>query len=442
MSMGAEIICVGTELLLGEVLNRNAQFLSQELAQLGIPHYHQTVVGDNPVRIKKAVAIACERARILIFTGGLGPTPDDLTTETLADFFDVPLVEHPEIMADITEKFAQRGRTPSASNYKQSLLPEGASVLPNPLGSAPGMIWEPRPGLTLLTFPGVPREMQQMWQETAVPYLRHQGWGQVTIYSRVLRFWGVPESVVAEKVAHLFELDNPTVAPYAGKGEVRLRISTSASSAAVAQAQIAPVEAEIRQIWGDHCYGADDDTLPAVVGQLLQAQGATLAVAESCTGGGLGQLLTQVPGSSSYFWGGVITYDNQVKTRLLGVAPAVLATEGAVSATVAEQMATGVRSQLGTTWALSITGIAGPGGGTAEKPVGLVYIGLAGPSDWVQSWRCQFSPLQGREGIRYFSACTALNYLRQQLLNPNSPQAGDLDASQGGLEGSGKDMLG
>lgn len=417
MSMGAEIICVGTELLLGEVLNRNAQFLAQALAQLGIPHYYQTVVGDNPDRIKKAVAIACERARILIFTGGLGPTPDDLTTETLADFFDTPLVEHPEVMADITEKFAQRGRVPSPSNFKQSLLPEGAQVLPNPTGSAPGIIWEPYPGLSLLTFPGVPSEMQRMWQETAVPYLRSQGWGREVIFSRVLRFWGVPESVLAEKVAHLFELSNPTVAPYAGKGEARLRISAYASSAEVAQALIAPVEAEIRQIWGHQCYGIDEDTLPGVVGQLLQSQGATLAVAESCTGGGLGRLLTQVPGSSAYFWGGVIAYDNRVKVSLLNVSPQVLEAEGAVSATVAKQMAVGVRSQLGTTWALSITGIAGPEGGTADKPVGLVYIGLAGPSGLVKSWPCQFGTLRGREGVRDASAFSALDYLRQQLLN-------------------------
>ena len=170
MSMSAEIICVGTELLLGQILNTNVQFLAQELAQLGLPHYYQTVVGDNPIRLKKAVAIACERSRILIFTGGLGPTPDDLTTETLADFFDVPLVEHPEVLADMTQKFAERGRVMTANNRKQALLPEGAEVLPNPVGSAPGMIWQPRTGLLILTFPGVPSEMRAMWQATAVPY--------------------------------------------------------------------------------------------------------------------------------------------------------------------------------------------------------------------------------------------------------------------------------
>ncbi|HEY9657344.1 MAG TPA: CinA family nicotinamide mononucleotide deamidase-related protein, partial [Allocoleopsis sp.] len=226
----AEIISVGTELLLGEILNTNAQFLAQQFAQLGIPHYYQTVVGDNPLRLQKAVAIACERSRLLVFTGGLGPTPDDLTTETLAEFFGVPLVEHSEILEDIAQKYARRGRPMTPSNRKQALLPKGAQILTNPTGSAPGMIWQPRAGLTLLTFPGVPSEMQEMWQQTAVPYLHSQGWGKEMIYSRTLRFWGIAESALAEKVGALLELDNPTVAPYAGKGEVRLRISAKAPS--------------------------------------------------------------------------------------------------------------------------------------------------------------------------------------------------------------------
>ncbi len=197
-TMSAEIICVGTELLLGEILNSNAQFLAQQLANLGIPHYYQTVVGDNPTRIKKVLAIACDRARLLIFTGGLGPTPDDLTTETLADFFQAPLEERPEIIADLERKYAHRGGF-SPSNRKQALLPVGAQILPNPIGSAPGMIWQPRTGLIILTFPGVPAEMKQMWQETAVPFLRSQGWGKEVIYSRVLRFWGIPESCWRKK---------------------------------------------------------------------------------------------------------------------------------------------------------------------------------------------------------------------------------------------------
>ena len=415
MNRSAEVICVGTELLLGEVLNSNAQFLGQELARLGIPHFHQTVVGDNPTRIKRAIAMACQRANLLIFTGGLGPTPDDLTTETLADFFQAPLIEHPEILEDIARKFAQRNHDPSPSNDKQALLPESAAILPNPIGSAPGMIWQPRPELTVLTFPGVPKEFHLMWQETAVPYLLDHGWVTAQIYNRVLRFWGIPESTLADKVAPLLSLTNPTVAPYASRGQARLRISTRTSSADIAHQVIAPVEQQIRQLCGLHCYGADEDTLESVVGDLLKQKGQTLAVAESCTGGGLGQRLTRISGSSDYFLGGVISYANSVKQGLLKVDPEVLNQHGAVSAIVAEQMATGVRSQLNSTWGISITGIAGPKGGTPTKPVGLVYIGLAGP-DGTQSFECIISPLRGRDWVRHMSASSALDFLRRQLL--------------------------
>ncbi|MFB2897295.1 competence/damage-inducible protein A [Aerosakkonemataceae cyanobacterium BLCC-F50] len=417
--MAAEIICVGTELLLGDILNTNAQFLAQQLADLGIPHYYQTVVGDNPERLKQVIAIASDRSQILIFTGGLGPTPDDLTTETIADFFGSPLEEKPEIIADITQKYARRGREMTPSNRKQALIPQGADILPNRLGTAPGMIWQPRPHLTIFTFPGVPLEMHQMWQETAVPFLKSQGWGKEIIYSRHLRFWGIAESALAEKVYHLLNLPNPTVAPYASKGEVKLRVSAKAASAQEADRLIQPVEAEIRQIAGLNYFGADDDSLASVVGELLQAKGETLSVAESCTGGGLGSMLTNIPGSSAYFMGGVISYDNQVKTSLLGVSPEDLAQVGAVSDIVAKQMAVGVRDRLNTTWGLSITGIAGPGGGTETKPVGLVYIGLAGSNGFVQSFEHRFNSLQDRALIRHISACTAIDRLRRQLLSTN-----------------------
>lgn len=417
--MAAEIICVGTELLLGDILNTNAQFLAQQLADLGIPHYYQTVVGDNPERLKQVIAIASNRSQILIFTGGLGPTPDDLTTETIAQFFGSPLEEKPEIIADISQKYARRGREMTPSNRKQALIPQGADILPNRLGTAPGMIWQPRPNLTIFTFPGVPLEMRQMWQETAVPFLKSQGWGKEIIYSRTLRFWGIAESALAEKVNHLLNLSNPTVAPYASKGEVKLRVSAKAASPQEADRLIQPVEAEIRQIAGLNYFGADDDSLASVVGQLLQKRAETLAVAESCTGGGLGSLLTSVSGSSAYFMGGVISYDNQVKISLLDVSPEDLVQEGAVSATVAKQMAVGVRSRLGTTWGISITGIAGPNGGTETKPVGLVYIGLAGPNNFVQSFEHRLNSLQDRTLIRHISACTALDHLRRQILSTN-----------------------
>jgi nicotinamide-nucleotide amidase len=413
--MSAELICIGTELLLGEILNANAQYLAQELASLGIPHYYQTVVGDNVARIHQVLEVACGRSQILLFTGGLGPTPDDLTTEAIAQFFDKPLVEKPEILEDIRQKFSRRGRQMSPSNRKQALIPEGAEILPNPTGSAPGMIWQPRPDLTILTFPGVPKEMHVMWRETAVPYLRGLGWGSQTIYSRTLRFWGIPESTMAEKVAPLLNLENPTVAPYAGNGEARLRVSAKAATEAAALSFIDPVAQQIRETIGADYYGTDDDTLASVTGKLLQAAGQTVSVAESCTGGGLGHLFTATPGSSAYFWGGVTSYDNQVKINLLGVNPDDLVHQGAVSAIVAEQMAAGVRDRLHTDWGLSITGVAGPDGGSEEKPVGLVYIGVAS-AQGVESFRYLFGAFRDRQFIRYLSACTAIDLLRRKLM--------------------------
>jgi nicotinamide-nucleotide amidase len=422
--MSAEIICVGTELLLGDILNTNAQFLAQQLASLGIPHYYQTVVGDNPVRLKQAIAIAIERnllpnsTAVLIFTGGLGPTLDDLTHETIADFFSTPLVEHPEILEDIARKYAQRGREMTPSNRKQALIPSGAKILPNPIGTAPGIVWQPRPNLAILTFPGVPSEMHRMWQETAVPYLKSLGFGREIIYSRTLKFWGIAESALAENVSAFLKLPNPTVAPYAAKGEVKLRVSAKASSATAAEQLIAPVEQQLQQIAGLNYFGADDETLASVVGKLLIAAGETLSVAESCTGGALGQMLTSVAGSSRYFMGGIISYDNSIKISLLGVNPQDLVQQGAVSAVVAEQMADGVRKRLSTTWGLSITGIAGPDGGTPAKPVGLVYIGLAGANGGVQSFEYRFGQGRERDLIRHFSTCNALDLLRRKLLAP------------------------
>ncbi len=390
--------------------------MAKELAALGIAHYYQTVVGDNPARIQQAVTIAQERSQLILFTGGLGPTPDDLTIETLADLFGAPLVEHPALVTDIEAKFTARGRAMPPSNRKQALLPEGAMVLPNPQGTAPGIIWSPRPRLTLMTFPGVPREMQAMWRETSVPYLYRQGWVTTTIVSRMLRFWGISESALAERVAPYLSQGNPTVAPYASKGEAKLRISVRADSRASALAQIEPVEAGIRALVGADCYGADDDSLASVIGRLLLGRQQTLAVAESCTGGGLGQLLTEIAGSSAYFQGGVISYDNRVKVNLLKVDAAALEEHGAVSAIVAEQMALGAKAMLQTDWALSITGIAGPGGGTPTKPVGLVYIGLATPSGEVISYRHEFSGYRGRDWVRQLSALSALDALRRNLL--------------------------
>ena len=427
--MSAEVICIGTELLLGDILNTNCQFLAQELAALGIPHYYQTVVGDNVERIHGVLKTAISRSSLLIFTGGLGPTPDDLTTETIASFFQTPLEEKPELIADIEAKFASVGRVMTPSNRKQALIPQGAAVLPNPLGTAPGMIWDvPMTKLSLnrqnqdsntvkiLTFPGVPAEMKRMWRDTAVPFLKSQGWGSNIIHSEMLRFRGISESALAEKVGPVFELTNPTVAPYASKGEVRLRVSANAKSVDSAKDIIEPVAKKIKAIAGQDYFGSDDDSLAKVTGKLLSEQNLTLAVAESCTGGALGALLTEIPGSSHYFKGGVIAYDNAVKVSLLNVSSQDLEQFGAVSESVAQQMAKGIKEVLRVDYGLSITGIAGPQGGTAAKPVGLVHIGIASPKGEVASFKLNFGSRRERQLIRDLSSYQALDILRRQLL--------------------------
>lgn len=413
--MNAEVICIGTELLLGDILNTNCQYLAQELANLGIPHYYQTVVGDNVKRIHQVLDIAIARSSILIFTGGLGPTPDDLTTETIASFFNTPLVEDAAIIEDIETKFGGLGRVMFPSNRKQALIPQGAMTLPNPTGTAPGIIWQPKPNLTIMTFPGVPSEMKRMWRDTAVPFLKSQGWGKDTIYSEMMRFRGIGESALAEKVAHLFDRENPTVAPYAGKGEVRLRIAAKAANQTEAEVMIKPVATEIKKIAGLDYFGSNQDTLASVVGKLLQSAGQTLSVAESCTGGGLGAMLTEIPGSSSYFLGGIIAYANHVKQSLLNVDRQDLEKYGAVSEPVARQMALGVKQRLQTDYGIGITGIAGPGGDTETKPVGLVYIGLATPETTIAR-EYRFGKQRGRELIRYLSSCSALDLLRRSMI--------------------------
>jgi len=416
MNVGAEILCIGTELLLGEILNSNAQYLAQQLALLGVPHFYQTVVGDNPDRIHQALEIAASRSNLIITTGGLGPTPDDLTTEAIANYFDTPLEERPEIWERIQQMFAQTGRTLTINNRKQALLPKGAEILANPVGTAPGMIWEPQPNLLILTFPGVPSELYPMWEQTAAPLLQARNYGQGTFHSKVLLYWGIAESTLATKVNHLFDFQNPTVAPYANYGQARLRITARANTQEEAIALIAPIEAEIRELTGEFCYGTDEDTLATVVGKLLQAQGQTLSVAESCTGGGLGEALTEVSGSSKYFLGGVISYSNEVKANLLNVDRQILDQYGAVSAIVAEQMAMGIKIKLKSDWGISITGIAGPTGGTETKPVGLVYVGIADPVGNVEAIELRFSPSRDRNWLRNATVMSALDLLRKRFV--------------------------
>ena len=412
--MSAEVLCIGTELLLGNITNGNARWLAEQLAALGIAHHRQEVVGDNRERLIAAVRAAAGRCRVLITTGGLGPTPDDLTTEAIAAAFGTPLVEHAAIWDDIQAKLRARGRPIAASNRKQALLPVGAEVLPNPTGTAPGMIWSPQPGFTVLTFPGVPSELHAMWQGTAGPWLRQAGLAPGIFASRLLRFWGVGESNLAEQMADLLAGSNPTVAPYAGAGEVKLRLTARASDQVAAQALLAPVEATIRARTGSLCYGCDDDSLASVVLAALRQRGQTLAVAESCTGGGLGAALAAVPGASDVFLGGVIAYANSVKQQLLGVPAGTLAAHGAVSDPVALAMAEGACRVTGADWGIAVTGVAGPGGGSADKPVGLVHIAIAGPAG-SSSAAVRFGATRGRSWIQTLTAGEALNRLRLAL---------------------------
>ena len=412
---GVEILCIGTELLLGNIVNGNARWLSEQLAALGLPHFRQTVVGDNRQRlIEEVQAISC-RSRVLITTGGLGPTPDDLTTEAIAAAFTTPLVERPEVWADITAKARSRGREAGAETRRQALLPHGADVLPNRTGTAPGMIWSPKEGFTVLTFPGVPSEMRAMWQATAVPWFQQSGLSRGVFSSRLLRFWGIGESRLAEQLHDQLDRINPTVAPYAGRGEVKLRITAHAAAESEALRLLNDTEAELRQRTGTLCFGTDDQSLASVVLERLRQRKQTLAVAESCTGGGLGAELTAVPGSSDVLLGGVIAYSNALKQNLLGVSLQLLDQFGAVSDPVAQSMAEGVRRLTGSDWSMAVTGIAGPGGGTDEKPVGLVYIAVAGP-DGCFSQPIRLGETRGRNWVRTVSVGEALNRLRLRLM--------------------------
>ena len=412
---GVEILCVGTELLLGDILNGNARWIAQKLADLGLPHFRQTVVGDNTDRLVAAVREAAGRCRILVTTGGLGPTPDDLTTAALAAAFNTPLEERPELWQEIEAKLSAGGRAVAASNRSQAFLPMGADVLPNSLGSAPGMIWSPRPDFTILTFPGVPSEMRSMWVETAEPWFRLNGGASSAFVSRRLHFTGIGESDLAEQVGDLLESANPTVAPYAALGDVTLRLTASGSSPGQAEALLHPMEEQLLKRTGRLCYGRDDDTLAGVVLRLLGTAGQTLAVAESCTGGALGAALTAVPGSSAAFAGGVIAYSNAVKQQLLGVPASLIDQHGAVSEPVAKAMAEGLRSRIHCDWGIAISGVAGPGGGTVDKPVGMVCFALVGP-EGCDTWVQRFGERRGRSAVQQLSVIRALDRLRLRLL--------------------------
>src|SRR5215213_8468792 len=330
----AEILTIGTEILLGDLLDTNAAWISGRLAALGVSIYRHTTVGDNKKRITAALEEAVSRADLVITTGGLGPSSDDLTNACLGEAAGREMVEYPEARRHVDEMFKRFGRTPTQSNYKQALFPEGSELIPNPAGTAMGAMLE-LDGALVATFPGVPGEMKRMFEETLEPLIKERSEG--SILSRTLWFTGIGESTLAEKVQDLLDASDPTVAPLAGQGKVRLRVTARAA------------------------------TLEGAVGRLLTEKGATLALAESCTGGLLAKRLTDGAGSSAYFVEGVVTYSNDAKERLLGVPHEMLVEHGAVSEPVARAMAEGARELAGTDYGLSVTGVAGPDGGTEEK---------------------------------------------------------------------------
>lgn len=373
--MTAEIIAVGTELLLGNIANTDARDLSQELGELGINVYFHTTVGDNPQRLAEAVAIARSRADILITTGGLGPTYDDLTKQTVAACFCKKLVRHEESWTRIQAWFTNAGRAMPPNNERQAWLPEGCDVFHNPQGTAPGCAFEVE-GTHVIMLPGPPNECLSMFSVCAKPYLQRLS-GQCLV-SRRIRVFGLGESMVEDKLRHLMEKQkNPTVAPYAKQGEVMLRVTARAPSPDAAFALTEPVVTQITGVLGDVVYGVDVSSLEGCVAELLTRRKLTLALAESCTGGLLSKRLTDIPGASGFYRGGVCAYTMAAKTALLGVPADLLDAHGAVSDPTARAMAEGVLSRLDADLALGVTGLAGPDGDGSDNPVGTVYIALA-----------------------------------------------------------------
>ncbi|MBE7035080.1 MAG: competence/damage-inducible protein A [Ruminococcaceae bacterium] len=368
--MKAEIVAVGTEILVGDIVNTNAQFLSRELFALGIDMYYQTVAGDNPSRLSEAIRLAFSRADLVIFSGGLGPTDDDLTKETVAAFFDVPLLFHEEIFAEI--KSYLKGPCPE-SNKKQAMIPQGAIVLHNSRGTAPGVILEAQGKIAVL-LPGPPRELLPMFTEQVVPYLRSKS--DASMYARTLRLFGIGEARLGEELSDLMENANPSLAPYAKDNEVTLRIAAKAGTEQEAKALIHDMEQKVMKRVGAFVYGYDEQDMKTTVAGLLMEKQLTIACAESCTAGLLTAALGSVPGVSAVLSESVVTYSNEAKMKYLGVSEKTLAAHGAVSEETAAEMACGIRKAAGADIGVSVTGIAGPDGGTAEKPVGLVYVGV------------------------------------------------------------------
>lgn len=409
--MNAEILSVGTELLMGQIVNSDAAYLSKGLNELGINVFYHTVVGDNPRRVKERLKEAFSRSDLILTTGGLGPTEDDLTKEMIAEFLGLAMVEHKPTTAKLNEFFCQIGRTMTPNNLKQAYFPEGSIILENPNGTAPGCLVE-KDGRTIVVLPGPPRELIPMFDDWVRPYLVKKTDAQIT--SRMLHIFGMGESEVAHRLGDLIEKQtNPTLATYVGNGEVMLRITAKTSLSEDASMLLDPMVHEVRERLQNVVFSADDETLPEYVVKELMRRGETLAVAESCTGGMLSSFLVDVPGVSAVFLEGAVTYANEAKMRRLGVSEEILTTYGAVSQECAAAMAQGMRESAGADWALAITGIAGPDGGSIDKPVGLVYVALAGETGVkVECYHMR----RDRAVNRRNAAMNALDLLRRQWL--------------------------
>lgn len=372
--MKAEIIAIGTEILLGDIINSNAQYLAQELAALGIDMYYQQVVGDNENRILHAFDEAYSRSDIIITTGGLGPTGDDITKEVAAKYFNKTLIPDEVSIAKIENYFKFRQRKMTENNLKQGLIPEGAIIINNNNGTAPGVIIEENNKIMII-LPGPPKEMKPMFEETIRPYLQKKS--NSVLVSKMIKILGIGESAVAEEVKDLMDAQtNPTIAPYAKEVGVLLRITAKAENEEEALKLITPVEVEIKRRLGDNVYATEDVSIEDVVAKLLISKKLTISTAESCTGGMIAGTLINYPGISEVFLEGAVTYSNEAKRNRLGVKNETLENYGAVSEETAREMAIGIAETARTDVSIVTTGIAGPDGGTEEKPVGLVYIGV------------------------------------------------------------------
>jgi competence/damage-inducible protein CinA C-terminal domain len=406
----AELICVGTELLMGQILNTNAHFIAGELAPSGVDMYHQTVVGDNPARLAEAIRTALSRADVVLLSGGLGPTDDDLTKETAAAVLGKELVLFADEWQKIVDYFALKGRAVAPNNKKQAMFPRDAIILPNPNGTAPGCIME-ADGKALILMPGPPRELRPMFLNHVLPWLL--GRAGHRLYSREVRIFGMGESDVTYRLDSLIKSQtNPTVAPYAKTGEVTLRVTARCRDDAEGEALVAPMLETIQRTLGDVVYDTNGRTLAEVCHHMLIEKGKTLAVAESCTGGRLADAFITYPGSSAYFIEGDVTYSNDAKMRRLGVSAETLDTVGAVSEECAREMAEGCRKAANADFALSTTGYAGPDPGEPDKPRGTVFIALASADGTVIK---RLNLFGDRDRVRHTAVLHALDLLRRKL---------------------------